>query len=315
MKKLFGIVIPLIVAVSLISCEDHTFDLDYKAPLSISFTGVDNTNLVILDKGVTGYSAKIEVKAPETGIKYFELYMADPKTGAKGSLIENTAQSFDDGQGNGVPSYSFEYVMSDLTATRCIKVVVTDAAGNSFEKNLVVKISPVVLFSSSMKMETVEVYYGPYFASWLGGRVYMRRDGEAYKNEIDFSLGDVVIPAEGETAVPALVNPAVRSTLNLLTLSGLQQVKYELTTLTKAQYDAISEVDAAPINALADPTQDAVKLVKGKVYLFKTASGKKGLIHLADLSSKTGTVESATGEWVKNTAYSQATLTAKVAVQ
>lgn len=314
MKKLFAIILSFIAVASFTSCDDNTFELEYAAPLSISFTGVDNSNIVTVEKGVTSYNAKIDVKAPETGIKYFELYTADPKTGARGAVIEGTAKSFDDGQGNGVPSYSYEYAVTNLTASKCIKVVVTDGAGNSFEKNLVVKITPVVLFSSIQKMETVEVYYGPYFATWLGSRVYMRRDGEPYKNEIDFSLGDVIIASEGATAVPALVNPAERGNMSLLTINGLQQVKYELTTLTKAQYDAITEVDAAPINALADPTQNAVKLVKGKVYLFKTASGKKGLIYVSDLAAKTATVESATGEWVKNTAYSLATITAKVAV-
>jgi len=314
MKNLVAIIMSLIAAVSFTSCDDNTFDLNYSAPLTISFAGVDNSNMVTVDKGVLSYKAQIEVKAPETGIKYFELYAADPKTGAKGTVIENTAKSFDDGQGNGVSSYAFEYTIDNLVTNKCIKVVVTDGTGNSFEKNLMVKITPVVVFSSPMKMETVEVYYGPYFASWLGGRVYMRRDGEAYKNEIDFSLGDVVIASEGETAVPALVNPAERSNMNLLTINGLQQVKYELTTLTKAQYDAITEVDASPVNALADPSQNSVRLQKGKVYLFKTASGKKGLVHVADLTSKTGMVESATGEWVANTAYSQTTITTKVVI-
>lgn len=315
MKKIIGIVMSLIVALTFNSCDDNTFELDYTSPLTITFTGVDNSNIVTVDKGVLSYNAKIEVKAPVTGIKYFELYYADPKTGAKGTVIENTSKAFDDGQGNGVPSYSYDYTVSNLTATRCIKAVVTDGQGNSFEKNLVVKITPAVLFIPSLKMETVEVYYGPYFASWLGGRVYMRRSGESYKSEIDFSLGDVIIASEGAAAVPALVNPAERANLNLLSINGLQQVKYELTALTKAQYDAITEVDASAVNGLADPAQNAVKLVKGKVYLFKTASGKKGLIFVNDLAAKTGTVETMTGEWVKNTAYSLVTITAKVAVQ
>lgn len=312
MKKLFAIIVSLIAAGYFTSCEDNTFDLNYSAPLTISFTGADNSNMVTVGKGVLSYKAQIEVKAPETGIKYFELYSADPKTGAKGSAIQNTAKSFDDGQGNGVPSYSYEYTLDNLVTNTCIKVMVTDGAGNSFEKNLLVKVTPVVFFSSPVKMETVEVYYGPYFASWYGGRVYMRRDGETYKNEIDFSLGDVIIASEGSTAVPALVNPAERGGMNLLTINGLQQVKYELTAMTIAQYDAVTEVDATPINTLADPSQSSVRLQKGKVYLFKTASGKKGLIHVADLTAKTGTVESVTGEWIANTGYSQAIITTKV---
>lgn len=313
MKKLIGFILSVIVVLSMASCDDKTFDLDYTAPLTITFDGVDNSNIVTVEKGVMSYTATIEVKAPATGIKFFEIYQADPKTGAKGSIIENTSKAFDDGEGKGVPSYSVEYTIDNLIQNRCIKVVVTDGEGNVFERNLLVEITPVILFSESLKMETAEVYYGPYFASWLGGRVYMRRDGEAYKNEIDFSMGDVVL-TEGVAPVPALVNPAERGANNLLSIAGLQQVKYELTTLTKAQFDAITPVDAAPIAALPDPEQQVVKLVSGKVFLFKTASGKKGLIYVSALSAKTGTVETTTGEWMNNTTYYQATISTKVAV-
>ncbi len=191
-------------------------------------------------------------------------------------------------------------------------MLVTDAEGSEFEKNLVIDITPEVLFSEPLIMETVENYYGPYYATWLNGRVYMRGDGAEYKNEIDFSLGEVAIV--GTDTVPALVNPAQRSSYNLLDIGGLQQTKFELTTLTAAQYDSITQVDASPILSLADPVNDAVEIEKGNVYLFKTANGKKGLIHISALATKTGTIESPTGEWIPNTRYHQVTLTTKVVV-
>ncbi len=313
MKKIIGNILSLIVAITIVSCDDSTFDLDYKAPLTIGFTGVDNSNVVTVAKGVMSYTAKIEVSSPTAEIKYFEIYNADAKTGNKGTLIGNTSKAFEDAQGNGVLSYSVEYTISNLIENKCIKVIATDGEGNPFERNLLVNITPTVLFSGSLKIETVEDYYGPYYSTWLDGRVYMRRDGEKYKNEIDFSLGDVVIASEGTSAVPALVNPAQRTTFSLLTIAGLQQTKYELTTLTKAQYDAITQVDASPITALSDPAKDAVKLVSGKVYLFKTANNKKGLIYISALAAKTGTIENTAGEW-KVTPYSQATITTKVVV-
>lgn len=311
MKKLIANILTLIVLLTIVSCKDNTFDLNYDAPLSIEFTGVDNTNIVVVDKGVMSYNAKIEVNAPVTGIKYFEIYSADVLTGTKGSLIDGTSQAFDDGNGNGVSSFSYEFTVENLTENKCVKVVATDGDGNIFERNLLVQITPDVLFSQSVKIETVEDYYGPYFASWLNGRVYMRRNGEAYKDEVDFSLGEVVIASEGTDTIPALVNPAERANYGLLTMNGLLSTKFELTTLTKAEYDAIIQTDASPVTSLPDPQLDAVKLVSGKVYLFKTANGKKGLIYVASLASKTGTIENVNGEWIENTSYHQATITTK----
>jgi hypothetical protein len=312
MKKILGTILSAVVMFAVVSCEDDSLDFSYEAPLSISFVGVDNSNIVTVDKGVMSYTARIEVSAQGTGITYFEIYTADNVTGARGSLIAGTQRNLMDTEGNGVPSFSAEYVVGDLVENKCIKVVATDLDGNFYERNLLVKITPSVIFTLPVKMETVEDYYGPYFASWLNGRVYMRRNGAEHASEIDFSMGNVVIPALGTSMVPALVNPAARSTYDLLTMPGLQQTKFALTDLTVAQYNAITRVDASPITALADPTQDVVRLENGKVYLFKTANGKKGLIHIAALPTRTGTIENTAGEWVQNTSYSQATLTVKV---
>ena len=311
MKKIVGSILSLLIALMVTSCGDSTFNLDYKAPLTIEYTGVDNNNIVTLDKGVTSYTAKIEVKAPSTEIKYFEIYNADAKSGNKGTLIAGTSINFDDGQGNGVPSYSVQYVINNIVQNQCIKAIVTDKDGNTYERNLFVNITPAVLFSNAVKIETQEDYYGCYFATWLDGRVYMRSNGEQYKSEIDFSIGDVIIQAEGATAVPALVNPAERTNMGLYSISGMTSTKFELTTLTKAQYDAVTLVDGSPITSLADPTKDAVKLVTGKVYSFKSATGKEGLIYIASISAKTGTIQNTTGDWIKNTSYSQVSLTAK----
>ena len=173
------------------------------------------------------------------------------------------------------------------------------------------KITPAVVFSTALKMETVENYYGPYFATWLSGRVYMRNT--QYANQIDFSLGDVVIPAVGTTPVSALVNPAMRGANNLLTAAGLQNTKYALTALTAGEYNAINNVNATTITSLADPTEDVVQLQPGKIYLFKTANGKKGLINVTAVAAKNGTVEHANGEW-KSTAYSEVSLSTKTAM-
>ncbi|MCH5598982.1 hypothetical protein [Niabella ginsengisoli] len=221
-------------------------------------------------------------------------------------MITETARSFDDGQAN----YSATYTIPDLSENRCIKVVVTDTLGRVYEKNLVVKITPSVVFSTVAKIETVENFYGPYYATWLSGRVYMRKHTD-YKNEIDFSLGDVVIASEGATVLPALINPAQRSANGLLTIEGLQSATFDSTTLSAAEYNGISQVNAGAIASLPDPTQNVIPIRSGKVYLFKTANGKKGLIHISALTQKSGTIENTNGEWVAQTNYYEATLSSK----
>lgn len=315
MKKLFINMIAILLVLTIVSsCEEDKFELKYNAPVTISFSGVDSSNIVIVDKGVMSYSAQISVSATEPTIKFFEIYNADVKTGNRGTLINGTAQLLNAESEDGVTSFTFDYTIENLSDNKCIKVVVTDVEGNTFERNLFVKITPAVLFTETVKMETVENYYGPYFASWLNGRVYMRKDGETYKNEIDFSMGEVVIASVGTDTIPALVDPSKRSDYKLLTIAGLQQTRFELTSLTKAQYDAISKIDATPVASLPDPTQDAVELRNNRVYLFKTASGKKGLIHISALAAKTGTIENTAGEWIKNTPYHQISLSAKVVI-
>ena len=210
------------------------------------------------------YTAKINVQASGPVISIFEIYSADAKTGNKDTLISGTGQSF----GNPESSYSSTFTVPQLSENRCIKVVVTDTLGRVYEKNLLVKITPTVHFATSSKMETVENYYGPYYASWLYGRVYMRKQTE-YSKEVDFSLGDVVIASEGTSAVPALVSPAQGGNYSLLTMAGVQDAKFDSTTLTAAQYNAISQINDAAITSLADPTLDAVRIKIGRVYLFK----------------------------------------------
>jgi hypothetical protein len=290
------------------SCSKEVEDVQYTPNVKIQFAEGGDSSIVTIPKGTMQYPVKIEVSASGQIVRLFEIYEADNKTGSRGALIDGTVQAFN----NPEDGYSTTFTVQGLTENRCIKIVVTDTLERVYEKNILIRVTPSVLFSESVKMETVESYYGPYFASWLSGRVYMRNT--QYTNEIDFSLGDVVIPSVGTTTVPALVNPALRKDFSLLTVAGLQNTKFELTALTPAQYTAVTRVDAAPITSLADPTQDVVQLQAGKVYLFKTANGKKGLINVTAVTPKTGAYEQANGEWKQGLPFFEVALTAKTAM-
>ena len=85
----------------------------------------------------------------------------------------------------------------------------------------------------------------------------MAADAMKYTNEVDFSLGDIILPS-GSEAVPALVSPAKRSDYGLMTINGLQHTLFAETSLSQAEFNAISQVDATPIENLADPTSEVL---------------------------------------------------------
>ena len=304
-------IIALIVSISLFGlfgCADK-YEVDYEAPVKIEFTGVDQNNRVSLEKGVTEYTVAVKVQGE---IMSFEIYQADSKTGIQGSLIEETVQSFEDGTAN----YETTYKFTSLKENACITVVVLGADGHTYQRNLLVEITPSVLFSDpdygkdGEIVETASAYYGCYYATWLLGRTYMAADAMKYTNEVDFSLGDIILPS-GSEAVPVLVSPAKRSDYGLMTINGLQHTLFAETSLSQSEFNAISQVDATPIENLADPTSEVLAIQANKVYLFKTANGKKGLICIQKITAKTGTIEVSPDNWVENTKYSWVQLLTK----
>ena len=304
-------IIALIVSISLFGlfgCADK-YEVDYEAPVKIEFTGVDQNNRVSLEKGVTEYTVAVKVQGE---IMSFEIYQADSKTGIQGSLIEETVQSFEDGTAN----YETTYKFTSLKENACITVVVLGADGHTYQRNLLVEITPSVLFSDpdygkdGEIVETASAYYGCYYATWLLGRTYMAADAMKYTNEVDFSLGDIILPSGSEN-VPVLVSPAKRSEYGLMTINGLQHTLFAETSLSQAEFNAISQVDATPIENLADPTSEVLAIQADKVYLFKTANGKKGLICIQKITAKTGTIEVSPDNWVENTKYSWVQLLTK----
>ena len=278
------------------ACQEYKFSVDYVAPIRISFTGVDNSNIITLAKGVTNYDAEIVINS-DCGLVQAAWYEADNRTGAAGAQIGT--QDYYSAEKTATINYSF----TGLTKNACIRVTASDVEGHSVSKNLVVSLTPAVDISDqSYFIETAEVYYGVYYATWLGGRVYLRStDGiEKYKDNIAVAFGEVGTP----TTAATLMSPALRkSTFGLPNLEGLHATKVGETTMTKAQYDAINKVDASPIEAIADPTDDSVEVAAGKVYVFKRDDGLKGLIYVESSAAKTATVENAAGEWEKDTPY------------
>lgn len=108
------------------------------------------TNLVTTPKGIKEYTVKGSITST-AGLTSFVISTANAETGAAISVIESTRQTFDEPKSN----YDFSYTITNLSENKAIKISVTDAEGEDFQKNFVVEITPAVIFSehSDKKLE------------------------------------------------------------------------------------------------------------------------------------------------------------------
>lgn len=315
MKKITEILFLAILSFLIASC-DEVNKIDYVKPVEITFDGVESNNIVMVDTGVMSYTAKISVTSARK-IRAFKLFEANAITGVRGNQIGS-----DTIFNPSLYSYSTEFVISNLTTNKVIEVVVEDDDLMTYSKKLFVKITRKVFTSNIVTIETAEVYKGPYYASWLDGRVYFRHNGATYSNEIDFSLGDIylqdsIIIVKKDTIVsankkdtvfinadtipqpiPHLISSDIRQENGFLSLSGLRSCKFALTTLTDTIFNEISPVDPSVINNLGSPTSPTMILSPGKVYLYENNT-ERGLIYVVSKVSKKAYLEQPDGTWIK----------------
>ncbi len=305
MKKLIKIFLSALIFVTVAACDD-TNKVDYVPPVKIMLEGVDESNIVEVAKGVTSYKANITIES-STKIRSLALYEADVKTGAKGNMIGNDTLF-----NPSLDTYSFEYEFTGLTTNKAILIEVEDDNLMSFSKKLLVKITRDVIESGIVIIESSEAFYGPYYGSWLGGRSYISKEAPKYVSEIDFSFGNIAIT--GTDTVAALVSPDKREELGLPFIPNLKGCKFELTTLTKANFDAIPAVDGAVIRALAAPTQSVLKAEAGKIYAYENEV-EKGLIYVGVVQNKKATLQQQDGTWITNQSYHQLRIITKHVVK
>ncbi len=311
-SSVYRLFIAMMLSTCLLACSDKDFEINYDAPVSIEFDKVGLDNVILVDKGVMEYNVKITIKG---AIVTFDIFEADAKTGKQGDLISGSGMSFD----TPTSSYETTYNFTSLDENKCIVVEVTTKDGDKFQRRLLVSISPDVIFSEpdpnkeNEFIETVSSYYGCYYATWKSGRVYMADNAKKYSDEVDFSLGDIVL--SGNDTVPALVSPSKRADYGLMTVEGLQGTQFSETAFSESEFADISMIDASPIIDLPDPQLDAVEIKKGKIYLFKTSNGKKGLVLIKELNKKKGTIEVSKDNWIHDRAYYQTEILTKTVMQ
>lgn len=305
MKKLIKLFLSALIFVAVAACDD-TNKVDYVPPVTISFENVDESNIVVVEKGVTSYTANITIKS-STKIRAVSLYKADVKTGAKGDKIGRDTVFIPS-----LDSYTFSYQFDSLHLNKAVLVEVLDDNIMSFSKKLLVKITRDVIESGIVIIESSEAFYGPYYGSWLGGRSYISKEAPKYVSEIDFSFGNIAIT--GTDTVAALVSPDKREELGLPFIPNLKGSKFELTSITKGAFDSIPATDGTVIRALTSPTQSVLKAEAGKIYAYENEE-EKGLIYVAVLQNKKGTLQQQDGTWVPNQRYHQLRIITKHVVK
>lgn len=265
MKKHLFYILSLTLCI-LAACDDSN-KINYTPTVLFNFDA--ETNLVKTEKGAKEYLIKGVVNASD-GISSFAISTANAKTGAEIAVIDDTKKVFETPQDH----YEFSYTITDLSENRAIKLKVTDGKGEDFEKNFVVEITPVVIFSDNgdKQLESLDKFYGVFYAEWLDGRIYKSRDAKRYAAEINIGM-------ENKNGKAVLISPAAHS----LRFKEARTTKFGATELTLKQFNSVSRVDDSLLKNL-NPTDESVQIEKGKVYAYLTQDGQKGLIYIQNLT-------------------------------
>lgn len=112
-------------------------------------------------------------------------------------------------------------------------------------------------------MESVDKYWGVFYAEWLYGRIYKSREAGKYAAEVNIGM-------ENKNGKAVLISPAKHS----LTFNGARNTKFGVTNMTLEQFNAISRIDDTPLKNLS-PTTESIEIENGKVYAYQTQDGQK----------------------------------------
>jgi hypothetical protein len=306
MKKLIKLFMSALIFVAVASCDD-TNKVDYVPPVKITFAGVDDSNIAVVAKGETSYTANITIASTTSKIRSMAVYAADSITGAKGRKLKNDTLF-----NPTLSTYSFDFVINGLTQNKAIMIEVEDDNLAKYNKKLLVKIARDMFETGIVTVESSEAFYGPYFGSWLGGRSYISIEARKHVSEIDFSFGNIAIT--GTDTVAAFVSPDKREELGLPFIPNMRSCKFELTALTKANFDAVTATDGSAIRALAEPTQSVLKAEALKIYSYENDT-EKGLIYVGVLQIKKGTLQQQDGTWAQNRTFHQLKIITKTVMK
>lgn len=252
------------------SCSDDTTGT---GPV---ITFLNNQTEVTLSAGQTSYTVAGTVTS-DAGLKEVKFFkvMGDNET-QDGQAVT----SFSDKN-----NYQFQHEVTGITQEMKLKVTATDKDDITNSASFTIKIpaAPAIQTWTGKTLGAQESSTGSFFAS-VDGTVMTLNQATSNQAKADFAYyyGDVNLAT---LAAPddASLNGGTNNFTWCQSWTTKNQTRFDLTTLTAAEFDAAT---AATINALANPSSSKVtSLAQGKVIAFKTASGKKGLIKVASITT------------------------------
>ncbi|MGB9747897.1 MAG: hypothetical protein ACPLXM_13305 [Bacteroidales bacterium] len=240
-------------------------------------TFLNNQTEVTLNPGQTSYTVAGTVTS-DAGLKEVKFFKV---IGDNETQDGQAVTSFPDKN-----NYAFQHDVTGITQEMKLKVQATDKDDITNSSSFTIKISlPAIQTWTGKTLGAQKSSTGSFFAS-VDGTVMTLNQATSNQAKADFAYyyGDVNLAT---LAAPddASLNGGAGNFTWCQSWTTKNQTRFALTTLTTAEFDAAT---ATTINALADPAESKVtSLAQNKVIAFKTASGKKGLIKVASITTGT----------------------------
>lgn len=238
-------------------------------------TFLNNQTEVTLNPGQTSYTVAGTVTS-DAGLKEVKFFKV---IGDNETQDGQAVTSFSDKN-----NYPFQHDVTGITQEMKLKVQATDKDDITNSSSFTIKISlPAIQTWTGKTLGAQSSSTGSFFAS-VDGTVMTLNQATSNQAKADFAYyyGDVNLAT---LAAPddASLNGGTGNFTWCQSWTTKNQTRFALTTLTTAEFDAAT---ATTINALADPAESKVtSLAQNKVIAFKTASGKKGLIKVASITT------------------------------
>lgn len=253
--------------------DDNTDPENPKTP-SIAFTtdGDYVANATVEEGEVFDIAAQLSSNS-ESGSELTKFTVVQTSNNVPATILDSTIKG---------KSVKIIVPVTAGTANFTLTFTLKDKAGESISKTLTFTVVPVstggeINSWTAKLLGAQNATAGSLFAS-VSGNVYKQSEANANAATIDITYG--VLGTGGSS----FISPDKRGTNGFTAITGATATAFAATTMTATEFAAIT--DDTEITAQTAPTADKVtSLENGKVYVFKNAAGKQGLIHISALTT------------------------------
>ncbi len=259
------------------SC-DNSSDDDY--PVTISFSNESALDSVY-DGDTYTLKGKVIAGGPIERIQFYRnfpfTYQQDSVEISRQDSVEMAATEITDIPGD---TCTFSVDVPNITYETRIKVTVTQSNGHQAFATYTIKsgrISNIVTLSNNWSGGWDSPYYGNFFSII---------DGVTYGFSIEWKHPELIQNCDfyfGDFAVGAIDLDASKHSSGVAAFDDMG-TRFAKTGFTAEEFDAMRDDD--DFGSMSDPTLQSVDFEEEDVILFKTRTGKKGLLKIISLNSE-----------------------------